>query len=79
MQQLFVMNSAFMHSLGVALADAVRGDETYELKVRHLYRRILSRDPSVEELAEGRRYLTQGTVERFAEILLSTNEEIFWP
>jgi hypothetical protein len=79
LQQLFVMNSAFMHSLGVALAEAVRGDETYELKVRSLYRKILSRDPSVEELAEGRKYLTQGSVERFAEILLSTNEEIFWP
>jgi hypothetical protein len=79
LQQLFVMNSAFMHSLGIALADAVRGDETYELKVRNLYRKILSRDPTVEELAEGRKYLTQGTVERFAEILLSTNEEIFWP
>jgi hypothetical protein len=79
LQQLFVMNSAFMHSLGVALADAVRGDETYELKVRSLYRKVLSRDPSIEELAEGRKYLTQGTVERFAEILLSTNEEIFWP
>jgi hypothetical protein len=79
LQQLFVMNSAFMHSLGTELADAVRGDETYELKVRNLYRRILSRDPTVAELAEGRTYLTQGTVERFAEILLSTNEEIFWP
>jgi hypothetical protein len=79
LQQLFVMNSAFMHSLGIALADAVRGDETYVLKVRNLYRKILSRDPTVEELAEGRKYLTQGTVERFAEILLSTNEEIFWP
>ena len=79
LQQLFVMNSAFMHSLGIALADAVRGDETYELKVRNLYRKVLSRDPSAEELAEGRKYLTQGTVERFAEILLSTNEEIFWP
>lgn len=79
LQQLFVMNSAFMHRLGLALADAVRGDETYELKVRNLYRRVLSRDPSAEELAEGRKYLTQGTVERFAEILLSTNEEIFWP
>ena len=79
LQQLFVMNSAFVHSLGAALADAVRGDETYELKVRNLYRRVLSRDPTASELSEGRAYLTQGTVERFAEILLSTNEEIFWP
>lgn len=79
LQQLFVMNSSFMHALGIALADAVRAEETYERKVRKLYRKILSRDPSVDELAEGRKYLMQGSVERFAEILLSTNEEIFWP
>ena len=77
LQQLFVMNSAFMQRLGDALADAVRKDETYTLKIRDLYRKVLSRDPSVEELAEGRKYLTEGTVERFAQILLSTNEEIF--
>jgi hypothetical protein len=79
LQQLFVMNSAFMHKLGGALADAVRGEETYELKVRNLYRKVLSRDPTTAELAEGRAYLKEGTVERLAEILLSTNEEIFWP
>jgi hypothetical protein len=78
LQQLFVMNSAFMRNLGGALADAVRKDETYALKVRDLYRKALSRDPTMEELAEGRKYLTEGTVERFAQILLSTNEEIFW-
>ena len=77
LQQLFVMNSAFMQRLGDALADEVRKDETYTLKIRDLYRKVLSRDPSVEELAEGRKYLTEGTVERFAQILLSTNEEIF--
>jgi uncharacterized protein DUF1553 len=77
LQQLFVMNSAFMLRLGGALADAVRKDETYVLKVRDLYRKVLSRDPTAQELAEGRTYLTEGTVERFAQILLSTNEEIF--
>ena len=53
--------------------------ETYELKVRELYRRVLARDPSSEELAEGRDYLKHGSVERLARILLSTNEEIFVP
>jgi hypothetical protein len=47
--------------------------------VRNLYRKVLSRDPTTAELAEGRTYLKEGTVERLAEILLSTNEEIFWP
>jgi hypothetical protein len=68
-----------MQGLGSALAKSVRKHETYELKVRELYRRVLSRDPSAEELAEGRQYLTRGTVERLSQILLSTNEEIFAP
>ena len=79
LQQLFVLNSAFMHGLGVTLAESVAAHETYALKVRHLYRKVLSRDPTAEELAEGRAYLRQGSVERFAQILLATNEEIFWP
>ena len=79
LQQLFVMNSAFMRTLGDALAERVRPDETYALKVRHLYRLALSRDPTPTELEEGRTYLTKGTVERFGQILLSTNEKIFTP
>jgi hypothetical protein len=79
LQQLFVLNSPFMQRLGGALEERVRTHETYALKVVDLYRRVLSRDPSADELAEGRRYLSSGTVERFAQILLSTNEEIFVP
>jgi hypothetical protein len=79
LQQRFALNSAFMQGLGRALSDSVRKHETYALKVRDLYRKVLSRDPSAEELAEGREYLTRGSVERFAQILLSTNEAIFSP
>jgi hypothetical protein len=79
LQQLFALNGAFMQGLGSALGSSVRKHETYALKVRDLYRSVLSRDPTAEELAEGRAYLTQGTVERFAQMLLSTNEEIFSP
>jgi len=79
LQQLFALNGAFMQRLGSALSESVRPYETYELKVRDLYRRALSRDPTAEELAEGRAYLKQGSVERLAQILLSTNEEIFVP
>jgi hypothetical protein len=79
LQQLFVMNSALTHDLGLALADSVAEHETYALKVRYLYRKILARDPTVEELAEGRNYLKQSSIDRFAQILLATNEEIFWP
>ena len=47
LQQLFVMNSAFMHSLGCGARrrGARRRDRTSR-KVRNLYRRILSRDPT---------------------------------
>ncbi len=79
LQQLFALNSAFMQGLGSALAARVRAHETYALKVSELYRMVLARDPSDEELAEGRKYLTRGTVERLAQVLLSTNEEIFVP
>jgi hypothetical protein len=79
LQQLFVLNSPFMQRLGSALEEQVRKHETYEHKVRDLYRRVLSREPTAEERQEGREYLTRGTVARFAQMLLSTNEEIFVP
>jgi hypothetical protein len=79
LQQLFTLNSEFMRRLGKALAATVRTHETYAFKVRDLYRRALARDPSDEELMEGRRYLMRGTVERFAQVLLSSNEVIFSP
>ncbi len=79
LQQLFVMNGAFIQRQALALDESVRPYESYAPKVRTLYRRALARDPSAEELAEGRAYLKQGTVARLAQILLSTNEEIFVP
>ena len=48
-------------------------------KMRSLYRKILARDPSPKELDLAVSYLTGGTVEQYAQVLLSTNEEIFWP
>jgi hypothetical protein len=44
-----------------------------------LYRRILARDPSAAELKSALAYLQKGTLQRYAHILLSTNEEIFLP
>jgi hypothetical protein len=79
LQQLFALNGGFMQRLAGALAQSVRQHETYAEKVPELYRRALGRDPTSEELAEGRAYLKQGSVERLAQILLSTNEEIFVP
>jgi hypothetical protein len=47
--------------------------------MRSLYRKILARDPSPPELDLAVSYLAQGTIEHYAQVLLSTNEEIFWP
>jgi hypothetical protein len=44
-----------------------------------LYRKILSRDPDAAELKLGVNYLDRATVEQFAQVLLATNEEVFWP
>jgi uncharacterized protein DUF1553/uncharacterized protein DUF1549/cytochrome c len=79
LQQLFVMNSAFMHTQAAALAGAVQNAPDNSEKIRILYRKILSRDPSAAELDRGVRYLSNGTTAQYAQILLSVNEEIFWP
>jgi hypothetical protein len=39
----------------------------------------LARDPSQEEVALAVEYLKNGSLEQYAQVLLSTNEEIFWP
>jgi hypothetical protein len=83
LQQFFVLNSAFMHDEAAALsklAAAESGDQTSDAaKVRLLYRKVLSRDPSPKELDLALSYLADGTIEQYAQVLLSTNEEIFWP
>lgn len=82
LQQLFVMNSAFMHDQAVALAANVakQRDAGMTMKLRSMYRKVLSREPSSNEMDLAFRYVgTGGTLEQYAQILLSTNEEIFWP
>jgi hypothetical protein len=44
-----------------------------------LYRRILARDPTAAEMKSALQYLQKGTLQRYAQVLLSTNEEIFLP
>ncbi len=79
LQQLFIMNSAFMHNESVALADLVKDEPDPAAKMRTLYRKVLSRDPSPKELDLAISYLASGTLDQYAQVLLSTNEEIFWP
>ncbi len=79
LQQLFVMNSSFIHAQAAALANAVQSAPDNSGKIQMLYRKILSRDPSPTELERGVRYLEKGAPAQYAQILLSVNEEIFWP
>jgi hypothetical protein len=44
-----------------------------------LYRQVLARNPTAAETEAALTYLQKGTLVRFAQILLSTNEEIFLP
>ena len=46
--------------------------------MRSLYRKVLARDPNAKELDLAVSYLAHGTVDEYAQVLLSTNEEIFW-
>jgi Protein of unknown function (DUF1553)/Protein of unknown function (DUF1549)/Planctomycete cytochrome C len=79
LQQLFLMNSPFIHGLAVDLAASVADETNPNDKITALYRRILARDPSAKELDLAISYLIHGSTQQYAQILLSTNEEIFWP
>ncbi len=79
LQQLFVMNSSFLHDEAGALVESVKTEPQDSAKLRSLYRKVLSRNPSPKELDLGLTYLATGTLDQYAQILLSTNEEIFWP
>jgi hypothetical protein len=79
LQQLFLMNSAFLEELSDGLAGNVAHEKDDAAKIRNLFRRVLSRDPSAEELQSAQSYLREGSLSQYAQILLSTNEMIFWP
>ena len=80
LQQLFLMNSPFIHKLAGTLAKSVEAEPDNAAKVRALYRKILARDPSAKELDLAVSYLEPGRRStQYAQVLLSTNEEIFWP
>jgi hypothetical protein len=79
LQQLFVMNSEFLHGAAEALAGSVKAEETPQAAVRLLFRKVLSRDPTPVEMDRALSLLNGGTMEQLAQVLLATNEEIFWP
>jgi hypothetical protein len=55
----------------------VESESDNTAKVRALYRKILSRDPSAKELDLAITYLNGADLEKYAQVLLATNEEIF--
>ena len=79
LQQLFVMNSEFMQNLAAAAAKTAAAATGEAEQVGLLYRRILARDPTAAEMKSALEYLQKGTLQRYAQVLLSTNEEIFLP
>ncbi len=79
LQQLFVMNSAFIKDRAKDLAKLVDSESGNSARVRALYRRALDRDPSPKELDLALSYLEKNTLADYAQALLATNEVIFWP
>jgi uncharacterized protein DUF1553 len=79
LQQLFVMNSEFMHEAAAELAEAARSEAENSARLQNLFRRALGREPSLRELNLALDFLQSGSLEQYAQVLLSTNEEIFWP
>lgn len=87
LQQLFLLNSPFIHNLAATLAAGVENEPDAAAKTKSLYRKVLSRDPNAKEIQLAVAFLgrtpdpdaKQSLLEQYAQILLSTNEEIFWP
>jgi hypothetical protein len=79
LQQIFMMNSEFIQNLAEAAAKTAASATGEAEQIGMLYRRILARDPTVAEMKSAMEYLKKGTLQRYAQVLLATNEEIFLP
>jgi hypothetical protein len=79
LQQLFVMNSAFIREQAARVAKAASAEVNVSGQVRTLYRKTLARDPTSKEMDMAVTYLKDGSAEEYAQVLLASNEGIFWP
>jgi hypothetical protein len=79
LQQIYLMNGEFIENLAEAAAKTAAAATGEAEQIGVLYRRILARDPNAAELKSALSYLQKGTLQRYAHVLLSTNEEIFLP
>ena len=71
LQQLFVMNSPFVEQVAATLAKSVEQEADNSAKVRALYRKILTRNPTGAELDAALTYLNSAPLARFAQVLLA--------
>jgi hypothetical protein len=79
LQQIYLMNGEFIQNLARAAANTASAATGEAEQIGALYRQILARDPTAAEVKSAMAYLQKGTLQRYAQILLSTNEEIFLP
>ncbi len=79
LQQLFVLNSAFMQEKAVTIANTAAREPDSKAAVRSLYKKILAREPDADEVDLALSYLNGGTLAQYAQVLLSSNEVTFWP
>jgi hypothetical protein len=79
LQQIFLMNSDFVQNLAEAATKTAAAATGEAEQIGLLYRRILARDPTAAEMKSAMDYLRKGTLQRYAQVLLATNEEIFVP
>ncbi len=79
LQQIYMMNNPFIRDLSGRIAAAVKQEVGQAHKVRGLFRQVLSRDPTTGERSSALQYLKTGSLDRYARILLCTNEMVFQP
>jgi mono/diheme cytochrome c family protein len=85
-QALFLMNSPFVIEQGRALAHRAEtcGGESCDKRIQALYRLLFQRAPAETELLLGEKFLAQQTssgtlsaLERYAQVLMESNEVMF--
>ena len=75
-QALFAMNSPFVARAAELVAQQTRDDGAVE-RVQRIYRTIMGRKPTEDELALGLQFVGNQPWEQYAHILLMTNELMF--
>ena len=75
-QALFALNSSFMLARADALAKRLDGTEPPQ-RVPRLFALVLGREPTPTERDECDRFLSAGSIEQLAQVLLMSNELMF--